>query len=369
MLAYSNIEHHFSGKKVLLTGHTGFKGAWMTRWLYSLGALVTGCSLDATGQSLYKAIDADKYCRSSIMDLRDAQKIRALVTEIQPDIIFHFAAQSLVGESYTSPIDTYAVNTMGTVNLLSALSAVQDSCVVIIITTDKVYENHEWVYPYRETDRLGGHDPYSCSKACAELVTDSFRRSFYPLNKYDTHKTAIATARSGNVIGGGDWNNDHLVPDIINAVSHDRAVPVRNPDSVRPWQHVLEPLFGYLLLATNLADKPNEYSGEWNFGPRPNDTLSVREFVEQAVALWGAGCVGNAARPEAVHEAKLLLLDSSKAQSVLGWSPVFNVQQAIDKTLLWYREYLRSPQGADKLVADCIADYIQLLKSRQSSPT
>jgi CDP-glucose 4,6-dehydratase len=342
----SLISKSYNGKKVFLTGHTGFKGTWLLSWLHALEADIKGYSLDPFGYNdLYNLIDGDDLCNSTIADIRDKERIRDEIINFEPDFIFHLAAQPLVRDSYLFPVTTFETNIIGTANVLDAVRDLNKNCTVIIITTDKVYHNNEWNYPYRETDSLGGYDPYSSSKACCELVVDSYRSSFFNLKNIEGHRKALATARAGNVIGGGDRAKDRLIPDIIRAVESGRTISVRNPFAVRPWQHVLEPLYGYLLLGAKLSEQPNLYSGSWNFGPYNEDVLSVEDIVKIAIGFYGDVSYQIAAmETQEPHEASLLKLDISKAVNDLGWQPKWNTQEAIQKSLDWYkRSLIESP--------------------------
>lgn len=329
----------YKDKSVFLTGHTGFKGAWMLAILKTWGAKVTGYALapDENEHALYNVINGNSTCNSVIADIRDTSKLGEALITAQPDIIFHLAAQPLVRYSYENPIETFEVNAMGTANLLEALKLLHKKCSVVIVTTDKVYENKEWDYPYRETDRLGGYDPYSASKAAAEIVVDSFRNSFFNNKDFNTHQKAIATARAGNVIGGGDWSKDRIIPDIIRALENKNPVNVRNPNAVRPWQHVLEPLFGYLLLAFKLHENPKDFCAAWNFGPYSQDTFTVMELVKKAIYIWGEGAISIADTKWQPHEAGLLKLDINKAINKLGWLPRFSATTSITNTIEWYK--------------------------------
>lgn len=328
----------YQGKKVFLTGHTGFKGSWLLFWLYSLGAQVKGYALAPENeQALYYAMEGDSICDSVIADIRDMRKLEKEITAFEPDFIFHLAAQPLVRLSYELPEDTFEINVLGTSYVLNATRKIKKPCAVIIVTTDKVYENMEWIYPYRETDRLGGLDPYSASKACAEILTHSYIHSFFPVKDFGQHKKAIVTARAGNVIGGGDWAKDRLIPDIVRALSQDKVIQVRNPFSVRPWQHVLEPLSGYLKLGECLISDPGKYTGSWNFGPLPSDHITVEEFVREAISVWGKGEFTVSNDDSQPHEAGLLSLDISKSLKELRWSPKWTSAIAIKKTLQWYK--------------------------------
>lgn len=329
----------YKGKKVFLTGHTGFKGAWLLKILSILQADVKGYALDSKNENdLYNLLDGDSLCNSIISDLREKESLEDELLSFQPDFVFHLAAQPLVRYSYEFPLDTFEVNVNGTANLLNALRKLEKKCSVVLITTDKVYLNNEWAYPYRENDRLGGFDPYSASKACCELVIDSFRNSFFNIDNLDHHKKGLAVARAGNVIGGGDWSKDRLVPDLINAIQGQREVILRNPNSIRPWQFVLEPLFGYLILGSKLSTNPNKFSSAYNFGPYPNDFLSVQSMVQKAIDLFGEGEYSNDENNSHPHEAGLLKLDISKAQDELNWNPKYNSEKAIKVTLEWYKQ-------------------------------
>jgi CDP-glucose 4,6-dehydratase len=338
---YSHLESYYKGKKVFLTGHTGFKGSWMLYWLANLGAIVRGYSL-APEEELchFNIINGSKICESIIADILIKEKLEKEILEFQPDYIFHLAAQPLVRLSYENPSDTFSINAIGTSYLLDAVRKLNNSCSIILITTDKVYENKEWHYPYRETDRIGGYDPYSASKACAELIISSYRNSFFNVGMYEKHKKSIASARAGNVIGGGDWAKDRIIPDIVRALNKNEPVVIRNPNSVRPWQHVLESIGGYLHLGTKLVDDPIRFSDCWNFGPFSEDNLKVRELVEKSIDIWGSGSFDTPNFLEQPHEANLLKLDISKTINELSWQPQLNSNGAIDMTLIWYKEYL-----------------------------
>ncbi|MCC2547923.1 CDP-glucose 4,6-dehydratase [Hymenobacter sp. BT175] len=348
----------YAGKKVLLTGHTGFKGAWMLYWLHLLGAEVKGYALAPEGPvSLYDLLQGDTLCDSVIADLRDRDQLAKAVLDFQPDFIFHLAAQPLVRLSYDIPADTFEVNAIGTAFLLDAVRRLDKPCTVVLITTDKVYENKEWVYPYRESDRLGGYDPYSASKACAELVINSYTQSFFNPASYGQHRKGIAVGRAGNVIGGGDWAKDRIVPDIVRALQANQPVQVRNPQAVRPWQHVLEPIGGYLLLGAKLAADPIRYAGAWNFGPHLQDALPVASLVGIGLSAWGGGEYETPTLTNQPHEAGLLKLDISKALNELHWRPKYSAQESIHKTINWYKA-LNDGQRADALVRADIEAFV-----------
>lgn len=338
MVSQNYFKSVYQGKKVFLTGHTGFKGTWMLSWLHLLGAEVKGYALIPNDmRDLYHVMQGDTLCDSVIADIRERTTLEKAILDFQPDFIFHLAAQPLVRLSYEIPAETFEINTIGTVNVLDAVRKLQKQCSVVLITTDKVYENQEWHYPYREGDRLGGYDPYSASKAAAEIVIQAYRRSFFNSKEYLTHRKAIGVARAGNVIGGGDWSKDRIIPDIVNALVQNQVITVRNPDAVRPWQHVLEPIAGYLLLGAKLVETPLLYSEAWNFGPQMEDNLTVKELVQYGIQIYGQGKFHTPVELKAPHEAKLLKLDISKTVNVLGWKPRLNAKSAIQMTLDWYK--------------------------------
>lgn len=335
----------YAGKRVLLTGHTGFKGSWLSLWLGELGAEVTGYALAPDQRpALYEVAGVEAaLARSVVADLRDLPRLRAVVAETRPHYLFHLAAQSLVRRSYEEPIETIGSNVLGTAHVLEALRQAGRPCACVIVTSDKCYENQEWIYGYREHEPMGGHDVYSMSKGAAELVTSSYRRSFFDPARLAEHGVAVASARAGNVVGGGDWAKDRIVPDSIAALAQGRPIPVRNPSSVRPWQHVLEPLGGYLLVGARLAGvgspPPADCCGPWNFGPRAEDARPVREVVEAVISAWGKGSWDDRHDPRAPHEAGLLRLSSEKAQALLGWTPRWRFEQTFEKTVAWYRAF------------------------------
>lgn len=337
---FEEIYKNYNGKKIFLTGHTGFKGSWMLEAFKLLGAKVKGYSLEPKSKNdLFYLINGEDICESIIADIRDNKKLIKEIVDFQPDFIFHLAAQPLVRESYVIPTETFEVNVLGTANVLEAAQHLNKKCSIVIVTTDKVYQNNEWDYPYRELDRLGGHDPYSASKACAEILVNSYRNSFFHTSNINKHKKGIAVARAGNVIGGGDWSKDRIIPDIIKAISLDKIVEIRNPYSIRPWQHVLEPIFGYLKLAIKLDQYPEKYSQAYNFGPNTNDILSVKELVQLAIEEWGSGEYKIVKYSEVLHEAKLLKLDISKVIFELNWKPKLNSRDAIKLTMEWYKKF------------------------------
>lgn len=332
----------WQGKKVFLTGHTGFKGAWLSLWLHSLGAQVTGYALEPpTDPSLFELARVGELVHSVAADVRDLERLKAEMALASPEIVIHMAAQPLVRDSYKIPVETFAINVMGTVHLLEAVRACPGVRAVVNVTTDKVYENREWAWGYRENEPMGGYDPYSNSKGCSELVTASYRSSYFNPGQYGSHGVAVATARAGNVIGGGDWAGDRLIPDCIRAILAGEPVQIRNPDAIRPWQHVLEPLSGYLLLAQRLYEDGVRYSGGWNFGPAEEDARPVGWIVERLCAGWGSGASFALDGGEHPHEAHHLKLDCSKAKSELGWQPVWNLATALDNIIEWTQAYLQ----------------------------
>lgn len=326
------------GKRVFLTGHTGFKGSWMSLWLQSLGADLTGYALSPPTQpSLFELARVGDAMRSIIGDVRDADALRRAMVEAQPDIVIHMAAQPLVRYSYTNPVETYATNVMGTVHMLEAVRQTSSVRAVVNVTTDKCYENREWNWGYRENEAMGGHDPYSSSKGCSELVTAAYRSSFFGNEAYGTHGVALASARAGNVIGGGDWASDRLIPDIIAAFSASRPVNIRNPNSIRPWQHVLEPVRGYLMLAEALHDHGMQFAEGWNFGPYDEDARPVRWIVEALSQMWGEGAHWQVDGANHPHEATFLKLDISKARNALKWQPALRLHDALGMIVDWTR--------------------------------
>jgi CDP-glucose 4,6-dehydratase len=335
----------WNGRKVLLTGHTGFKGGWFSLWLQRLGADVCGIALEpSTTPNLFQEASVGNHIRSEIADIRDASRMKEIVRDTDPEILFHLAAQPLVRQSYDDPLETYSTNVMGTANVLDAARSAKNLRAIVVITTDKCYENREWIWPYRETDTLGGYDPYSNSKACAELVVSSYRNSFFAPAKYSEHGVAVATARAGNVIGGGDWSKDRLVPDIMRTFAANQTLTIRNPKAVRPWQHVLEPLAGYLKLGKRLLTDGIEYGDAWNFGPEDSDARPVEWIVQHLAAEWGLDASWQIDKGPHPHEAQMLKLDWSKAANFLSWRPALSLTEALRYTADWYRQ---SNQGDD----------------------
>lgn len=337
----------WAGKRVLLTGHTGFKGAWLAYWLHQLGAQISGIARHPITQpNLFELANIQAWSNSHIQDLREAEAVATIVQRTNPDIVFHLAAQPLVRASYRDPLDTFSTNVLGTANLLDAVRALNNCRVVVVVTTDKVYRNQEQVFPYRETDPLGGHDPYSASKAAAELVVASYRDAFLA-----NQGVAVASARAGNVIGGGDWSADRLIPDAIRAWSSQTPLTIRHPQATRPWQHVLEPLSAYLRLAERLWAEP-QLADAYNFGPASQEAASVHQVITLAHSLYGSGDVIDGDRSKGPHEAGWLALETAKAQHQLGIVPRWTLKQTIEHTLNWYREQATGTPASELCAAD-----------------
>lgn len=338
-----DIFHNFyEDKRILITGHTGFKGSWLSIWLHELGAEVIGVGLDPYS-------DKDNYVLSGIgskikadlrTDIRDGEKMRQIFSEYQPEIVFHLAAQPLVRLSYEMPVETYETNVMGTIHVMEAIRHTPSVKVGVMITTDKCYENKEQIWGYRENEPMGGYDPYSSSKGAAEIAISSWRRSFFNPQDYgEKHHVSIASVRAGNVVGGGDWAKDRIVPDCIRALEAEKTIEIRSPQSIRPWQHVLEPLSGYMLLAKKMWNEPTKYCEGWNFGPRTDSIATVWNVANTLITHYGKGKLKDVSDPNALHEANLLMLDISKAKFKLGWEPRMNIDQCMGMTVDWYKRY------------------------------
>ncbi|MEX1134726.1 MAG: CDP-glucose 4,6-dehydratase [Acidimicrobiia bacterium] len=343
----------FKGRRVLVTGHTGFKGSWMAIWLNRLGADVQGFSLEPVQQSLFSAAGVADMTTSLYGDVRNPDDVSEAFSSAQPEVVFHLAAQSLVRRGYENPIETYGTNVMGTANVLEAARHSQSVRGVVVVTSDKCYENRETTRSYRKTDALGGRDPYSSSKGCAELVTSAYRRSFFN----DSVGPFVASARAGNVIGGGDWSEDRLVPDIARSMQKREPVVIRNPGHVRPWQHVLEPLRGYLMLGGALLEGRGQFAQEWNFGPGDDAAVSVQTLTQWIVEAWGGGSVIVAPDSDAPHEASVLKLDTTKAQRFLRYQPLIGIHMMIEMAVSWYKGYQASPHRARELTETQIDEY------------
>lgn len=356
----------YRGRKVLVTGHTGFKGAWLSEWLLMLGANVTGVALDPpTEPSLFRQLELSGRINDLRADVRDAGRLLEIISSERPDTIFHLAAQPLVRLSYTQPVETFETNVMGSVNLMEAVRRSGNSCVVVMITTDKCYENREWLHSYREEDAMGGHDPYSASKGCAEIAISAYRRSFFSSGKQAGQigepRVALASARAGNVLGGGDWADDRIVPDCIRALQRGHPIPVRNKTATRPWQHVLEPLSGYLQLGAKIGESLNSSGNDrqavpigqlcsaFNFGPAPDSNRTVAELVVEVLKHW-PGQWNDQSEPDAPHEAGRLNLSIDKAFHLLKWKPVWTFEETVGKTAAWYQKAVAAPDDSSRML-------------------
>lgn len=331
----------YKNRRVLITGHTGFKGSWLCLLLSQLGADVYGYALEPpTNPSLFIEAKIDELITSYIGDIRDLGNLQKVMKEVQPEIVIHMAAQPLVRESYKNPVETYSINVMGTVHLLEACRNTQSVKAIVNVTTDKCYENREWHWGYRENEPMGGYDPYSNSKGCSELVTSSYRNSYFNPSRYAEHGVAVASARAGNVIGGGDWADDRLIPDFIRAIAKGEKVQIRSPYAIRPWQHVLEPLTGYLTLAAKLYTEGTTYAQAWNFGPEDNDAQNVEWITGILCDLWGEGASFKIDTNPQPHEANYLKLDCSKAKAELNWVPKWDIETTLKSIVAWNKAYL-----------------------------
>jgi CDP-glucose 4,6-dehydratase len=351
-------------KKVFVTGHTGFKGSWLVLWLLNLGARVMGYSLEPPTQpNHYDLLSLP--VESILGDIQDLPRVNQSIQSFQPNIVFHLAAQSLVRRSYGDPVGTFETNVIGTVNVLEACRQTDSVRAAVIVTSDKCYENRDPISGYRETDPMGGHDPYSASKGCAELVTTSYRRSFFSVEDYQkTHQTIVASVRAGNILGGGDWGEDRLVPDIVRATSRNEKVLIRNPQAIRPWQHVMEPLAGYLLLGQKLLEGKKDFSGAWNFGPEQRGHKNVLAMVKELQSYWPSIDFELKSDERNLHEADLLKLDCTKANVELGWRPIWNDTEMLEKTVQWYREFYESGRVLSR---EQLAEYTNDAKEKRMS--
>ncbi len=359
---HMDMQAFYKGKKVLITGHTGFKGSWLAQILLTLGADVVGLSLPPEGdQNLFNILKLGDKVNTYFGDIREFGTLQDLLERERPEIVFHLAAQALVIRSYANPLETFSSNVMGTANILEAVKGCPSVRSVVIVTTDKVYENKEWVHPYRENDPLGGYDPYSASKGAADIVANSYIQSFFNPEDYGTkHNTLVSIVRAGNVIGGGDWAANRLIPDIMRSV-HERSEPVtiRSPHAVRPWEHVMEPLAGYLMLGEGLYNGRKDFSGAWNFGPSSDSFITVGDLVTEAVRILGRGEIDMQAT-EGVHEAQILRLDITKATVALGWRPRFDLRQNLEQTFDWYKRYYAKSDDMQEFTNKQIKDYFEL---------
>lgn len=358
-MALDIFDNFYKGKRILITGHTGFKGSWLSIWLHELGAEVVGVGLDPfTERDNYVLSCMGQKIKADIRaDIRDGERMKAIFKEYQPEIVFHLAAQPLVRLSYDIPVETYQTNVMGTINILEAIRVTDSVKVGVMITTDKCYENKEQIWGYRENEPMGGYDPYSSSKGAAEIAIASWRRSFFNPEQYAQHGKSIASVRAGNVIGGGDWALDRIIPDCIKALELGRPIEIRSPKAIRPWQHVLEPLSGYMLLAQKMWDEPTKYCEGWNFGPRAESISTVWDVASKVIENYGGGELRDLSDPNALHEAKLLMLDISKAKFMLGWEPRMNINQTVALTVDWYKRFQK--EDVYKVCVQQIEIYIQ----------
>jgi CDP-glucose 4,6-dehydratase len=363
MTVEKNLTDSYKGKTVLITGHTGFKGSWLALWLESLGAEVIGYSLDPpTDPSMFQATGLSGRIVDIRGDVLDCNKLLETVKKYRPEFIFHLAAQPLVRSSYKNPLKTFNVNVMGTANILESIRLSQISTTCVCITSDKCYENQEWAYAYRENDPLGGYDPYSASKGAAEIVIAAYRKSFF-MKGNDNPLVSLSSVRAGNIIGGGDWAEDRIVPDCIRALVKERPVMIRNPHAIRPWQFVLDPLFGYLVLALKMKENPEGYAEAWNFGPYHSNAVDVQTLTEKILREWGSGTwEGISHHENSPHEAGYLMLDIAKSSMTLGWKPVYDVDAAIHKTIDWYRHFYSSKVGMDIFSQEQIRNFMHAIK-------
>ena len=355
-------KNFWKDRKVFLTGHTGFKGSWMLTWLEELGCDVCGYALEPEKNSLFNCLfdNQKKEFKNIYGDINNKKYLQNKILEFNPEIVFHFAAQPLVLESYLSPLKTWQTNLIGTLNLLESLKDYDNKCSIIIITTDKVYKNKEWIYAYRENDELGGYDPYSASKAATEIAVESWRKSFIGEGLSQNNLLSIATARSGNVIGGGDWSKNRILPDAVNSIINNQELLIRNPNSTRPWQHVLEPLGGYLLLAQKIYENSELYSDAFNFGPELNSNKTVEELINEVFKHWEGTYTKQYNSKDSRHEAKILNLDIQKSHKYLNWVPLWNFEFTIKKTITWYKDFYegRNPMS---LCKEDLKSYLNLL--------
>lgn len=363
--ALENMVNDWNGRRVFLTGHTGFKGSWLAVWLSSWCARVRGYALNpSTDPNLFTLASVGGLVEDVRGDIRDLVKLQASMREFEPELVIHMAAQPIVRRSYSDPLGTYATNVMGTVNLLEAVRKTPSVRAVVCITTDKVYQNQEWPWPYRETDRLGGFDPYASSKACAEIISAAYRSSFFSAEQLRGHAVALATARAGNVIGGGDWSEDRLIPDLVRGFCSRQMVLIRQPGAIRPWQFVLDPLHGYLILAERLLNEEQKFASAYNFGPRDEDSWCVEQIATKLVRIWGDGASWRRNSDLGAHEAHCLRLDASKARFELGWEPRLRIETALEWTMEWYRSWRDGKNMAD-FTAKQIEEYESLCASRE----
>jgi CDP-glucose 4,6-dehydratase len=357
-----DVVNPWQGQRVFLTGHTGFKGGWLAHWLARRGALIRGFALDPTTEpNLFTAASVATVLDDTRGDTRDYPRLEASMTEFAPEVVFHLAAQPILRRSYTDPLTTFSTNVLGTVHVLEAIRKTSSVRAAVCITSDKCYQNQEWVWPYRETDTLGGFDPYSASKACAEIVCAAYRSSYFPVNRLHEHRVALATTRAGNVVGGGDWSEDRLIPDLIRGFQAGQPVLIRQPRAVRPWQHVLEPLNGYIMLAERLLKAPSQFCTSFNFGPSDEDAWPVERIATKLVELWGDGAAWTRDAVPSVHEDHNLTLETSKARRQLGWQPRLRIEANLEWTVNWYRAWEKGADMKQQTLAQ-IASFEQLAR-------
>ena len=354
----------FKNKTILVTGHTGFIGSWLTEWLCELDANVIGYSLEpSTSPSLFSTLNLEKKISHNIGDINDSDKFHNIIEKHSPEIIFHLAAQPLVKTSYDAPKKTIQTNVMGTVNLLESIRHVSSVKICTVITSDKCYENRELSYAYKETDPMGGYDPYSASKGATELIISSYRNSFFNPQNFGVHGVSLSSSRTGNVIGGGDWAENRLIPDCVKALSNNEKISIRNPDAVRPWQYVLEPISGLLCLTQKMHSDPIKYAQPWNFGPLiTNPHVKVNELTSEIITNWGSGDWIDSSDKNEPHEANLLMLDSSKAINNLDWHPVYSIKESIGETACWYKEFYENHENMETFTKNQILNYVNKAK-------
>ena len=356
----------FKGKNVMVTGHTGFKGSWLSLWLKELGANVSGYALEPpTSPALFNVLNLESEINSVIGDVRDLNNLTNTFQKYKPQFVFHLAAQSILGESYEIPKYTYETNVIGTLNVFEAVRNTDSVRVVINVTSDKCYENKEWIWGYRESDSMGGFDPYSSSKGCAELLTNAYRNSYFNNQRFGDNKhVSLASVRAGNVIGGGDWAMNRLIPDCIKALSGGKEIKIRNPEAIRPWQYVLDPLRGYLSLAEKMFNNGNKYTEAWNFGPSKENSINVRKMVEKILKFWGGGKWKEISKntSDIFHEDEYLRLDSSKAWKILRWKPLLNIADALEVTVIWYKSYYSKSNDMKEYTKKQIMEYCKVLE-------
>lgn len=356
------------GKTVLITGHTGFIGSWLSLWLHSLGVKVVGFSLEPpTNPSMFEVVELSKYVVHNIGNVKDSNHFTECLIHHKPEVVFHLAAQPLVMASYQNPVETFRTNIMGVVNVLEGIRNTNSVRACVIMTSDKCYRNDEKIDAYKENDPMGGYDPYSGSKGAAELVTLAYRNSFFNPNDIEKHKVSIATIRAGNVIGGGDWARDRIVPDCIRSLMSKQSVALRHPKAIRPWQHVLEPLSGLLCLTAKMMENPATYGEAWNFGPSYSSKVTVEELVTQVIKQWGSGNWTSDKIHNSFHESNYLMLDSSKAMNLLGWQPVYSLNEAVSETVTWYKAYASATTQMNDFTITQIQKYIKKAKQMNIS--